>query len=856
MKRFARISAYVAGTLLLLLIGAAAALRFLLPPEKARALIEKQLESRLGREVQLGQLSISGISTFRVKGIQVSEVPTFKSGTFLTADSFAVSARLLPLLFRRVMVKEIILNRPKLTIVRNADGSFNGMDAPASVAAPASAAASGSSGPTGKPSDLTISDIRLNAGSVTFVDHSTSALSAVLDPIDVHLSHVSLVSPVALDGTATAGFRGLTTKMSFKAGFDPLKGDATLDRLTIEANAASAEVTGHVKNLFGGSPEFNGTLTWKGLNPSSFTALAPLPDGLSVKGPTTGRLEVSGTAPSAESRFEADMSAADVRWKDLVHKQPGVALNAKMALDRNKAGDLKLHDLLIKLASVELSGEGTLKGSSETAHVASFRVETNQFDIADLFRYVHADLPGGVYLSGPVKATVSMDGWTGGGRFVADFDGTGLTARYGEKFQKAPGTALRLVADGRYAEPLAVDFSSVRLDLDQLSMSGKGSYTNGKERPTYVFRVKTNVFPLKSIAALLPVAEPYHPNGQAVVNMRVSRGVDGPIIGGDATLLAAGATIQNSVVSDLAGALDFTNDSVTTAKLTGKIQGDALQMSLHASRLLSDRPLIEADIRAARLDLAKLLPPDAPKKTQLPERWRPFSVSVAEAAEPASPPFIFDTKGSLRATTLTHPDYSGQDLVFEWDLKAVTADMDRITGKAKLRHGRGQAKNLRSLMASSKAAKLILGPLGLLQKIDTASGGVLKIPSLENFDFTSISGDYNIKDGVATLAPMVVDAPILNSHAEGTVGLAGAAPPVNLRIVLNIQADQLQGVLGQALAAAVGGGMQTIRMTMTGTVADPKVSVDQQALKEKAKDVIKNIDFQSLGKSILKGLQK
>ncbi len=847
MKRFARISAIVGGSLVLLAVGAAVAIRFLLPPEKAAALIEKQLESRLGREVELGKLSISGLSTFRVSGIKVSAVPTFEKGTFLTAESFAVSTRLLPLLFRRVVVKEVVLDRPELTLIRQVDGTINGMGgrAPAAAAAPA---------PAGKPSDLTIADIRINAGSVILVDKSTAALSAVLDPIDVHLSHVSLIAPIALEGTMSVLFRRLTTKMKFEASFDPLKGEATLESLSLQTAGATAEVTGHVKDVFGVSVQFNGNLAWKDLNFSSFTTLAPLPDGLTMNGPTTGRLEVSGTAPSVESRFETDLSAADVRYKEFVHKQPGVALTARMALDRNKAGDLNLHDLLIKLASVELSGGGTLKGSSETARVASFRVETNQFDIADLFRYVHADLPGGVYLSGPVKATVSLDGWTGGGRFVTDFDGTGLTARYGEKFQKAPGTMLRLVADGRYAEPLAVDFSSVRLDVDALSMSGKGSYTTGKERPTYVFRVKTNAFPLKSIALLLPVAAPYQPNGQAVVNMRVSRGVEGPQISGDATLLGAGATVGNSVISDLAGAVDFTNDSVTTAKITGKLQGDPLQLSLQASRLLSERPLIEADIRAVKLDLAKLIPPEAPKKTDLPRRFEWLPIATAEAAEATTAPFIFDTKGSLRATTLTHPDYSGQDMVFEWDLKAVTSEMDKISGKAKLRQGRGRAKNLRSLMASSKAAKLILGPLDLLQRLDGATGGVLKIPALENFDFTSIAGDYVIKDGVATLAPMNIESPILSSRAEGTVGLAGAQP-INIRNVLTVQADQLEGILGQALAS-VGGDKQTIRMTMTGTVADPKVSIDQQALKEKAKDVIKNIDFQKLGNSILKGLGK
>lgn len=837
MKRFLHLALIVGGIGLALVLAAAIALRALLSPDQARALIAHQLETRLGREVKLGDLKIIGLSTFRVSGIQVSEPPSFQAGTFLTADAFQVSARLLPLFFGKLMVKDVVLDHPKLTLVRDADGRFEGVSSSGPTAA-------STRSPGAKPSDFSIADVRLNAGSVTFVDKSTAALSAVLDPVDVHLAHVSLVAPIALDGSSTVQFRGLKPTMKFQAEFDPVKGDASLTSFAIDVGGAHADVAGRVKNTFGAEPAFNGSLTWSGLNPSSFTAIAALPDALLVRGPTTGRLEVSGTAPSVESRFEADLSAADVRYGGLFSKGPAVPFTVKMALDRNKTGDLSLHDLLLKLASVELTGDGTLKGSNPAARVASFRVETNRFDVADLFRYVHADLPSGVTLSGPVKATLSMEGWTGGGRVVADFDGTGLAATYGDSFRKAPGTKLQLVADGRYATPLAVDFSSVRLDLDQLSMSGRGSYTTGKERPTYVFLVKTNAFPLSSVSALLPVAAPYQPTGQAVVDLRVSRGPDGPLIAGGATLLSAGATLHQAVVSDLAGQLDFTNDSVKTAKLTGRLQGDALQLRLNATRL-TGRPLVQADIHASKLDLGKLLPKEG-QKTEAPASLLDWLVPTAEA-EPAPAAFVFDTKGSLRADVVSHPDYTGNDLQLDWDLKSVTANLSQISGKARLRQAKGEAKNLRALMAGSKAAKILLQPLSVLQRIDTATGGALKIPSLESFPFTSLAGDYVFAGGVATLAPMTMTSPSLSSHAEGTVGLAGEQP-LNLKIVVTADADQLGGVIGAGLAA-LGEGTQTVRMTVTGTVDNPKPSVDQQALKQKGEDLIRG-----LGQKFLKNL--
>lgn len=836
MIRAIRLAASLVGAIFVLVIVSAVALRFLLPPDKARDLLEKQLESRLDREVKLGNLRLTGLSTFRVDGIHVSEAPSFERGTFLSADTVEVTARLLPLLFRKLVIKKVFLDRPAIHLMRSASGKMN-----MAAASPPDHATTSA---TTRPSDFLISHVRLRDGSLHFVDHSTAAWSAVVAPINISLSHVGLVSAMTMQGEAGLTVRNVAAHVEFNGTLNPLSGDVDVSRFHVTASSGTIDIAGRGQNVFSDNPAFNGSVTWRDINPSLFASLFLFPDGLTINGPTHGQATVSGVAPAFEGKWKMDAAEAAVRWSTTFNKDAGVPLSAEMAFSRNNGGDLTMSDVTLRLSTLEVRGAGSLKGSSDTARTASLRMETNEFDSAELFRHVPAAQPPEVSLSGPMRASASIDGWTGGGRFVVDIDGTGLTAAYGDILNKSAGVPLRLVADGRYATPLAVDMSSLRIDLDLISMSGRGSFSDGKDHPTYVFRLKTNAFPLSSVGTLAAMARPYAPGGNGVVDLRVTRGAEGTRLSGDATILSGTAHIKNAQLSEISGTLAFTDDSIQTKNLTGKIDGEPMQFRLNATRL-TKRPRVDADIRVDRLNLAKLIP-SGPQKTHLPRPfyWAPFPASTAHAAE-ASPPLLFDTKGTFRAAAIDHPDYAGNNLRLEWDLTSASSDFAQMNGHVTLRQDNGSINNVRTLMSQSRAARVLLMPIDLLQKLNASSGDELKVPALERLAFNTLSGDYVITNGVAAVQTMTLDAAALNAKMAGTIDLA-RNQAVDLRASITARSDQFQGIVGAALAAI--GTTHTLDLTIRGTSTDPKISFDKNVLKKKAADLLQKLGQELFGK--------
>src|SRR5208282_6810697 len=69
---------------------------------------------------------VTGLS---VSDLKISESPNFSKGTFLSSDQFSLRLALLPLVFRKIEVRQLVLTHPVVQIVRNADGkTFNFSD--------------------------------------------------------------------------------------------------------------------------------------------------------------------------------------------------------------------------------------------------------------------------------------------------------------------------------------------------------------------------------------------------------------------------------------------------------------------------------------------------------------------------------------------------------------------------------------------------------------------------------------------------------------------------------------------------------------------------------------------------------
>src|SRR5215467_2475181 len=89
--------------------------------------IQAQLEKQLGRQVSLGNMSLSLFPpSFVVENAKVAEDPRFGSSRpFAAIDKLAVSVKFWPLLRKDLEVNSVELRRPHIELVRDSKGVWN-----------------------------------------------------------------------------------------------------------------------------------------------------------------------------------------------------------------------------------------------------------------------------------------------------------------------------------------------------------------------------------------------------------------------------------------------------------------------------------------------------------------------------------------------------------------------------------------------------------------------------------------------------------------------------------------------------------------------------------------------------------
>ena len=142
------------------------ALPFLISVNQFRPTIEEKLSTALGRQVQVGNLSLSILSgSLGADDLSIADDPAFGKSAFLTAKSLRVGVELMPLIFSRALhVTGVTIDKPEVTLIKNPAGRWN-FSSLASGSSSKSAAPASSSSSAGA-SDLVIGKIDMKNGSL------------------------------------------------------------------------------------------------------------------------------------------------------------------------------------------------------------------------------------------------------------------------------------------------------------------------------------------------------------------------------------------------------------------------------------------------------------------------------------------------------------------------------------------------------------------------------------------------------------------------------------------------------------------------------------------------------------------
>jgi AsmA protein len=290
---------------------------FLIPTDAYKAKLIALVKADTGRDLTIGgpvKFSFLPSVELEASDVAFANAPGAQDKDMLQLKKLEIEVKVLPLLHGAVELSQFVLTEPQISLEIDKTGRPNwqfaataaGSPAGAAPAAPAATPQSASRAPP--LSQLSLGDVRLVNGRISYRDDRTGK-AEVIDAIDMKLSLPNLESPLAAEGSAQ--YNG--QKLSLAVGVD--KPDALLSggdsgfHIRLDGAPLTVGFTGDMTGLppkkLGGTvdltvPSVRGLATWAG---------SPLPPGpglqkLAIK----GRVDASGTTyqfSNADITFDA-----------------------------------------------------------------------------------------------------------------------------------------------------------------------------------------------------------------------------------------------------------------------------------------------------------------------------------------------------------------------------------------------------------------------------------------------------------------------------------------------------------------------------------------------------------------------
>jgi AsmA protein len=297
MRRVLKILAIVVGILLIIAI----AVPFFVDANSFRPELESELTKALGREVKVGNLSLSLLrGGVTADNISIADDPAFSKSPFVEATSLKVGVEMIPLIFSKALhVTELTLDRPEITLVRSETGekwNFSSLGNQASGEAtkqptaqpqkPVKPAAASSGNP-----NISIARLNINDGRLTVERVGSSAKPRVYDKVNVQVNSFSFTSSFPFKMSASLPSGG-NLNLDGEAGpidannaaLTPLEAKISVQQMNLAASGFIDPASG-----ISGIADFDGTVTSDGHEAKTHGTLKATKLQVAQKGSPAGR---------------------------------------------------------------------------------------------------------------------------------------------------------------------------------------------------------------------------------------------------------------------------------------------------------------------------------------------------------------------------------------------------------------------------------------------------------------------------------------------------------------------------------------------------------------------------------------
>ena len=292
------------GLLAAALIGAGV-LAYLVSRIDVRAEVERAVEGATGRDLTIA--GDVGVSYWPVLGLHAADatlanVEGGRAPAFLTAADIHVGVELAPLLNRRVVVRRVVFQQPRIALEVDAEGRPNWVLAPRAAAPGAPPSSGAPRAPIVDVSRPSLREVRVDGGEITFFDARRGSGWQV-GAVEISTALESMDAPMRIRGSLRYNDRVVRLGMEIGRPGAALRGESTTLKLDIagelielafngQTTAASGELAGSVR---ASGPSLRQLSAWAG---------APVQGGVGL-----GNFQVSGRIAVGGGRYDFSNAA-------------------------------------------------------------------------------------------------------------------------------------------------------------------------------------------------------------------------------------------------------------------------------------------------------------------------------------------------------------------------------------------------------------------------------------------------------------------------------------------------------------------------------------------------------------------
>ncbi|HOP07374.1 MAG TPA: AsmA family protein [candidate division Zixibacteria bacterium] len=280
-----KILAWLAGIVMALFLLAFLALKIFLPADKIKAMAIEEGEAKLGRQIKIDGIDVSlwGGLGIKLEGVFVSNPPDMEDGNFLAADNIDVKLQLLPLITGDLAVDRLIVNGPRISMTKQADGTNNYTFATVDENAPTEAVKDVPAEAKTAMAAVTFDKLQIEDGAVEYRDDSSGVAARLLGlgletslttPREGIYQSSGKLRIDSLYFTSGETYGGFQVGLDYKAEYDFRHQSIAVDETELTINGLAFDLTGRV-DLGGEALSANGNIKSRAIDVADLFNLMP-----------------------------------------------------------------------------------------------------------------------------------------------------------------------------------------------------------------------------------------------------------------------------------------------------------------------------------------------------------------------------------------------------------------------------------------------------------------------------------------------------------------------------------------------------------------------------------------------------